>query len=141
MRKKNKILLPVVGLVLVVVIFYLMNEYSRSVANLADITPQEKMDATELAKAYDENEMAADKKYAGKIIEVTGVISSIYNEDDTIINVLLNTDDFLPKISCSMAVSEIPAIKKYTIHQPIIIKGYCTGYLLDVKLNRCVIVK
>ncbi|MEO6134778.1 MAG: hypothetical protein ABIP35_06470 [Ginsengibacter sp.] len=140
MRTRNKILLLGVGLI-VLSIFYFMKEYSRTVANLADVPPQEKLVATELAKAYNENEMTAEKKYAGKIIEVTGVISSIYNEADTIVNVLLNIDDSLPKISCSMESSEIPAIKKYASHQSIIIKGYCTGYLLDVKMNRCVIIK
>ena len=46
----------------------------------ADSKPSVKISASRLYKEYDANEIAADQKYKGKIIEVTGVIRDIGND-------------------------------------------------------------
>ena len=139
MKRKTKILLTAIAVILLIAVAYLVKEYDRKPADVADIIAAEKTTAFNLLKAFEDSEPIANKKYAGNIIEVTGTISSIYNEADTIVNVLLETGDPLHTINCALATKEISGIKKYKPGQSITIKGHCTGFLLDVELNRCVI--
>lgn len=54
-----------------------------------------KIKASELSRAYDENEASADSKYKNKILEVTGIVTSIDKDvtDQTVI-ILRGVDDF-----------------------------------------------
>lgn len=76
------------GLVLIIVLFVLVIAFSggESSSGSTTTTQSETADATEevivinskeLSKAYEGNEVAADKQYKGKTLEVTGKISGI----------------------------------------------------------------
>ena len=65
--------------------------------------------------------------------------SEIDNENDTLVNVYLGDSTLLEKVSCSMDMSKSEEYKKLKPGQQISINGFCTGYLQDVELNRCVI--
>ena len=140
MKKRNKILLILISILLVVGVVYLFKEYTRAPADLSVINPIEKLKAAQLMNAFENDEKMSNEKYSGKVVEVTGVISSIYNEADTLVRVLLETGNLIHQINCTLASSEIPRSKKYKNNQVITIKGFCAGYLMDVELNRCVIV-
>ena len=141
MNRKIKILLVAVAVIILIAVAYLFREYNRTPTNVADITAAETISAPDLIAAFENNETLANEKFTGKIIEVTGVISSIHNEADTVVSVRMETGDPLHKINCALAKNEMAEIKNYATGQSIAIKGYCTGYLLDVELNRCVIKK
>ena len=141
MNRKVKILLVTIAVIILIAVAYLFREYNRAPSDIADITAAETLTATDLIASFENNETLANEKFTGKIIEVTGTISSIHNEADTVVNVRLETGDPLHKINCALAKSEMAGIKNYPTGQSITIKGYCTGYLLDVELNRCVIKK
>ena len=140
MKKKNKILIILIPFLLVVGVVYLFKEYSREPADLSDIKPIEKLKATQLMNAFEKDETKGNEKYSGRVVEVTGVISSIDNEEDTLVRVVLETGNLIHQINCTLASSEISISKKYNPKQVITVKGFCTGYLMDVELNRCVIV-
>ncbi|CAI0716224.1 OB-fold putative lipoprotein [Serratia quinivorans] len=58
-----------------------------------------KTTATALFKDYDDNEVAADEKMKGKIIEVSGTVQSIDKDfTDSIIVRLKTSNEFLPAI-------------------------------------------
>lgn len=140
MRKKNKILLISFALILIISIAYLYKEYNRAPADLTNVNPVEKLQADQLMKAFEKDEKMANQTYSGKVVEVTGEISSINNVADSLVSILLETGNPMHQISCTLAPSEIPKIEKYGPNQMITIKGFCTGYLMDVELNRCVII-
>jgi enamine deaminase RidA (YjgF/YER057c/UK114 family) len=82
-----------------------------------EITPQISVTSIDIAKDYSENEVAADEKYKGKIIEISGKISSIDNgtfDDEMIIKLSDGQYDFSGPI-CYMEKSErekVLALKK-----------------------------
>jgi hypothetical protein len=99
------------------------------------------MSAANLISEFNENENAANNKYLGKIIEVTGPVAEVNNEQDTVINISLGSNEKLRKVSCRMDSRHFSEVKKYSEGNIITIKGTCDGFLMDVELSRCVISK
>lgn len=78
----------------------------------AEPTPEEKpiaISAKDLTKAYDENELSADKNYKGKILEVTGKITDI---SETLGNVTVSLEghDIVLTVMCSFNEAEKDAV-------------------------------
>lgn len=138
-KKKTNILLFSLAVVFLAGMVYLLNEYYRAPAHLSKVDAVEKLTASQLMQAFAKDENWASRKYAGKVVEVTGNVSAIHNEADTLVQLFLKTGDPMHQISCMLAPSEFPKIKRYELNQKITIKGFCTGYLMDVELNRCLI--
>ena len=120
---------------------YGYKEYNRKPTDVAGITPAAKLSADEIVNQYNSDEATANKLYLGKTIQVSGTITEITNQQDTLVNVLMGDTSAMHKVSCLLEPAYIAAIRQYNAGQQIIIKGICTGYLMDVELNRCVIVK
>jgi hypothetical protein len=94
--------------------------------------------ANELYNAFDENEEAALSQYQDKVLQVTGTVRRT-KVDSNQFNVVL-------KASGSMTGGINCALRDLTVENPekgseITVKGRCQGYLMDVVLNNCVIVK
>lgn len=92
------------------------------------------MEATDLIKAFESNESLANDVYLNKIISLSGIVESI-SEDSLEITVYLKEKDAKSGIICSFDrdanISDI--VKGVRIQ----IKGKCTGYLMDVIMNKC----
>jgi hypothetical protein len=141
MTSKKKYI--VVGFIVIIAAAaaYGYREYSRKPADLNNVTAVAKMSAANLVSEFNENENAANNKYLGKIIEVTGPVAEVNNEQDTVINISLGSNEELHKVSCRMDSRHFSEAKKYSEGNIITIKGTCDGFLMDVELNRCVISK
>jgi len=120
---------------------YGYKEYHRKPADLSNENAVAKLSAANLINEFDENESGANKKYLGKVIEVTGPITAIENQLDTLINISLGAGDDLHKVSCQIDPRHLAEAKKYDSGSVITLKGSCTGFLMDVELSRCVITK
>jgi len=109
--------------------------------NYSKVKADHVMSAGELFKDFDGNEAQANKKYMDRVIEVTGNIAEI-GEDQKGAKVitLKNKDDF-SGVLCTLQEDESNKLANYKISQPIKIRGVCTGMLMDVVLNKCVIVE
>ncbi len=116
-------------------------EFIRKPASVAVMHTDVSVDAASLLQAFNNNETLANAKYLGKTIEVKGTISQIDNQADTLINIFLGNDSLLNKVSCiikAQAWEKYRNIKPGSIHT---VKGICTGFLIDVELNRCIIIQ
>ena len=113
----------------------------RKPADLTKSDAVEKLAASDLSALYSTYEDSANKKYLGKIIQVTGVITEIENQQDTMLTILLGDTLQLSRVNCLIDKNHIAAAKNNVKGDVVKIKGICTGYLMDVELNRCVIVK
>lgn len=135
--------LVITGLIilLLAVGIYAYREYNRKPADLSGLAATERVSASELAALYSTDEESADKKYLGKVVEVSGLVMMMENEHDTALTIFLGDSMQTGRISCLMDKNYIKKMKKIMTGYPIKIKGICTGYLMDVELNRCVIVK
>ena len=119
---------------------YAYKEYNRKVTDLTHEKPQQTITASALLAAFKNEEENANKKFTGKTLLVTGIISEINNEQDTLLNIYLGEDNAIEKVSCIMDMRRKESFEKLKPGQPISIIGFCTGYLQDVEMNRCVIV-
>jgi tRNA_anti-like len=120
---------------------YGYKEFTRKPADLTKSDAAESLAASDLCALYSNYEDSANKKYLGKIIEVTGSIVEIENQQDTLLTILLGDTLHPGRVSCLIDKKKIAAAKNSVLGDAIKLKGICTGYLMDVELNRCVIVK
>ena len=113
----------------------------RKPEDLSKSDAVESITASDLYALYSNYEDSANKKYLGKIIEITGTAVEIENQQDTLLTILLG-DTLQPgRVSCLIEKKQTAAAKNILLGDVLKIKGICTGYLMDVELNRCVIVK
>ncbi len=90
-----------------------------------------------LYKDYSNNEIAADDKYKGKIIQVNGTIRDIGNDimDDAYVTLI--GDEFFGDIQCYFNdKSNVVDLKK---GQRITVVGYCDGLFINVLLKNCIL--
>ena len=118
---------------------YIYKEYNRNPARLNNLPAVVNINADTLISQFVLNEAEANKKYLGKVISVKGFINKIDNQQDTLLTILLGNSLLSTSVSCLMDSSYIKLKKVFTPGVQIIIKGICTGYLMDVELNRCVV--
>ena len=118
---------------------YIYKEYNRKPARLNNLSAVVNINADTLISQFVLNEAEANKKYLGKVISVKGFINKIDNQQDTLLTILLGNSLLSTSVSCLMDSSYIKLKKVFTPGVQIIIKGICTGYLMDVELNRCVV--
>ena len=95
--------------------------------------------APDLYHDFVQDEALANKKWVGKVIEVSGIISSV-NESANYISLNLRavTDG---GINCSVLKKDLGPGDKFKTGDSVTIKGKCTGFLMDVNLVDCVIKK
>ena len=101
----------------------------------SDSNPSVTISASKLYKEYNENEIAADEKYKGKIIEVTGVIRDIGNDimDNAYITLLgMNTLEIFNVILTKNQLLQIVKGKRITVI------GSCSGLMINVQINNCI---
>jgi hypothetical protein len=114
--------------------------YNKPVSGLEDATPAFTMKADELFTAFESDETGANKKYIGKIIQVSGTVQSVNHEQDGNTSVTLQTAGGMFGVICRMD-SLNTNIQGIANGQSVSMKGECTGMLMDVVLVRCVNVK
>jgi predicted S18 family serine protease len=91
--------------------------------------------APQLFAEFVANEAEANKKYLNKAILVTGAVSSVEENQDKQKYVILQTDDALNGIMCTMRSNDFTAKAGDNVS----VKGFCSGFVGDVKLTDCVL--
>jgi hypothetical protein len=141
-RKKNIILLIAVLLIAGASTGYYF--YNKGPVNIKNATAK-KTTATVLYSAFLSDSAAAQKNYSGKILSVTGIVSSVNNNQQGLPVILLETGNGSGFINCTLEEKSAVSIKE---KQPITIKGICSGLGLadeelglqpDLYLERCII--
>lgn len=112
--------------------------YTEKHPDMAKARADFKITATELEKEFEENEQTASTKYINKILEVSGEVASVNPSENNIMNISLKTGNDMSSVICTLAASGDAS--KLNSGEKIIIRGVCSGFLMDVLLNNCVIV-
>ena len=114
--------------------FYL---YNKKTPSLENEKPDYTLTADELYTSFSTDEASAIEKYEGKILQVSGKVLML-TQTDSISNVVLNAEDALfGAVNCSFNTLKETLQKE----ENIVVKGQCQGYLTNVILNNCVLVK
>ncbi|MEN9686646.1 MAG: hypothetical protein RLZZ28_2432 [Bacteroidota bacterium] len=110
---------------------YLFREFNRRNLPVSAQTPLYRVSSNVLIAAFSEHGEAANKKYLGNIIEVTGNLKAINKDDKGNYTIVLGDTAQTASIRCSMSSDKQPEYSKKMIGNPVTIIGVCTGYLPD----------
>lgn len=109
-------------------------QYQKPRAGIAHAAASYRLTAEQLYNEYSSAEAAAEQKYGGNVIEVSGIVADV-QKTAHVTNVLLAAGGATGGVNCSMQNRAGVAIGK-----PITVKGRCTGFLMDVTLVDAVVV-
>jgi hypothetical protein len=99
-----------------------------------------KINAKDLYKAYENNEIAAGQKYQGKIVEVQGTISTIGKDIMGSPYVGLKTSNVIGLIQCLTADSENSRVAELNKGQSVTVVGKVIGFTFGMlEIDNCVI--
>ena len=109
-------------------------------ANIKGKDATETISAVALYEAYSKNENQADKKYTGKVIQLTGEIDEIYSDenDEPVVVLRSKAGDLVSVVT--LESSEVEDIVSYQEGDQITLKALCSGKLMEVTLNKGLIV-
>ena len=124
-------------LVLAGVMLYMNYDFR---AGIAREEPDYVIDARTLFAEYDADEDAANQKYLGKTIEVSGDINHIDKTTDPV-TISLEAGAVMGNLVCELSKTVEVDVTGIEEGEKITIKGSCSGKLLDVILVNCIIVE
>ena len=126
------------GLILFVVFaVWAYYQYQMPVKNVSEIEANYTMMAEEIYKEFIRDEAAASEKYIGKVLKISGTVQEVQATDNSSV-ILLFAGSEPGGINCSFTNNDVEMPVK---GQAIIVKGVCTGFLMDVNLTRTVVVQ
>ncbi|MFH1800960.1 MAG: hypothetical protein ABH891_08990 [Candidatus Omnitrophota bacterium] len=98
----------------------------------------DKLSANQLVSEYKANEVAADEKYKGHVVTVSGIIGDIRKDSNGRTYVILDIHDqgFLTGVQCTFAEGTEPPAKRLSKGLIVTIKGEVTGKLGYVLLEK-----
>jgi hypothetical protein len=91
----------------------------------------------ELYTSFEEDEATANDKFLGKVIEVTGEVSSIEKTETGQLVILLSCSSPMGGVRCTFESKQDAVIKKVSQGATCTIKGKCSGILMEVVLDNC----
>jgi hypothetical protein len=138
MKTYVKIALFVVAFIAISAILAALYMFNLKHTDMAKAKPDFIVTATQLQKAFEENETTASAMYINKILEVSGTIVSIKPAENKVTNITLATGSEISSVICTFSAISDPA--KFKNGDEITLRGECSGFLMDVLLNNCAII-
>jgi hypothetical protein len=135
MKKRSLIIFILLAVLIGTAILFIYTKWNKTLESI-DKVDAVQINATDLFREFSENEQQATQTYNGKVLEITGIVSSIATNQEGKTIVQLQTNDPLFGINCTMEKEEM--IKE---GETVTIKGICSGFTTDVILIRCYLIK
>lgn len=140
---KNRKIIYISGIIILagalIALFTFIKLYNKPHADVSASIPDYTVTAKDIVEEFKNDEQKANGKYLDKIIQVEGVIKDITVADGNSV-VTLTATTSSENIICNMEATENKKILHTQKGQKIIVRGVCTGFLLDVMLVRTVII-
>ena len=115
--------------------------FMRPQENLSDAKADYTLNTKQIVDEFTFSEDSANKKFLNKIIEISGPLASVEKNKDSSVNIILRNEGEISGVSCSLLQEVIKDTSLIKIGQTVTLKGKCSGMLMDVILNNCVIIK
>jgi hypothetical protein len=144
--KRFKNIFIILGLIALGATIYGYLEYTRTFPSLADVEASAQLDAATLIAAFETDESGATVTYVDKVLEISGILTEIRDENN-FITLTLSPESGTGSILCDMDSTFAEKARALQIDSKVAIKGECKGFnadeLLgsDVILNRCVTIE
>jgi hypothetical protein len=139
MKTSVKIALGVVMFIAIGSILAALMMYNKKHTDTAKAKPDIIITATALQKEFEDNETAASAKFINKIVEVSGSVVSVKPAENNSVSVTLSTGSDMSSVICTF----ISLINSSNIKagDSVTIRGECSGFLMDVLMNNCALIK
>lgn len=115
--------------------------YYKPARSYRHARPDISVQAEEMIRDFATDEKAAEKKYLNKVVEVQGNIYEISLDDRGLTSINLFVDNEVTMISCAMDSADNAEYSRLTKGSNVKIQGQCSGLLMDIVMNKCVLVK
>ena len=103
--------------------------------------PQVRTSASALYQEYDNNWQIADQKYRDKVLQVSGAVMRVEQDNSGQIAVILQgAQSRLSGIECQVNRTQMEEVQHLRAGQQIIVKGYGAGKTIHVRLEGCLLV-
>jgi len=139
MKTYVKIALFIVSFIALSGILAALYMYNLKHTDMAKAKPDFVITASVLQKAFEDDETAASTRYINKILEVTGIIASVKPAGNNVLSISLVTGSDFFSVICTFPAIADPSI--FRAGDEITLRGECSGFLLDVLLNNCAVIK
>jgi len=137
-KKKLLIAAVIIG---AIAAYFIWANFLKTAPSMRKLDTAFQVEAVALYKEFDSNEATANAKYLNKIIEVTGVVANIEVSEDSKPIISLKTEGF-GVIKCTMESDlDDEELSEIQMNSTLVIKAECIGMLLDVLLNRSIIIE
>ncbi|MBF0106913.1 MAG: hypothetical protein HQM16_16495 [Deltaproteobacteria bacterium] len=107
-----------------------------STQNVQSQTPSYTLTARQLYHEYDSNEVAADAKYKGQVVVVSGKIQAIGKDIMDDAYVVLGGGDYFDGVQCTFTEGQKSSVAGLSKGQQVAIKGEVAGKMMNVLVNK-----
>lgn len=114
-------------------VFFIHNVYNKPHTDVAETLVEIRISADKIVEDFSLDETIANRNYLDKTIAVKGVISATKIENNKGIVTLKTNDDF-GSVLCYLSTESTRKINLLRVGDTTVVKGICTGYLMDVVL-------
>lgn len=130
MKKWIKILLALVIVGVIGGIAGYVFVYNKPHPDFEKKKPDHSLTASELFESYRNDQQAASKKYNGKVLEVSGFVTSVETSGDMVIAIFgLDEGMFgVEGVRVTMLPNHQEPIKDHDLSEQITLKGFCSGF-------------
>jgi hypothetical protein len=138
---RNKNVKKLIGILFIIALSSLIigyKIYNKPHVNVAEKSVDITITANILLADFSSDETKANAKYLDKIIAVKGMVTEVeFNGEKAAIS--LQTSDDFGSVICYLTEEDSKNSAQIKEGQTIVLKGICTGFLMDVILVKCVI--
>lgn len=136
---KKKILIVLI-VIIAISAFVIYKMYNKPHVNIEDAKSEVVITASDFFDAFSTDEANANATYLDKIVAVSGIITEIeFDEEKAIVS--LQTNDDFGTVLCHLSENASQKIEAFKVLDTITLKGICTGFLMDVVVVKCEILK
>ena len=136
MKRKNITFMLSSVILLTSIIFIVI--YYKPHRSVRDEDPAYRLTVQQLVSAFSQNEMRADSMYAGAVLELEGRLKEMILNDSTLI-LLLGDSTQMTGVSCYLNKNQKEKYTSIRRGEIVKIKGICNGMLLDVVMDKCIL--
>lgn len=133
MKKKQILIVLLIVTIAIAFIIYLYT-FRKVAPNVSHRKADAELTAVKLLEAFENNEQSANTLYLGKILIVSGTVESV--SMDSLPSVYIKDPTSVSGVICGFD-QNAPDVSNIQKGAEIRIKGICSGYLMDVILNKC----
>lgn len=138
---KRKTLLAIAICVALIAAYVVYSNFLKTAPSMKNREVEFRLSANELYAQFDADEISANAKFQNKVLEVSGEVVEVTSEEGGNPSISLKTDGF-GVVKCTLeSAPSFETLQNIEIGGELTIKGECIGMLLDVLIERSIIIE